>query len=185
MITKWHKENTRNLLEMVDLDSLVPKNSPLRKMDSAISNDMIYERTEEFYVEKAGRPSCDPAVFFRIILLKGYMKEKTVKKTVKLAEDSLSARWFLGYSLTEKLPSYSAFSSAFRERFPEELTKEILADIYLSLYKGKAMSATALGFPSAASVRGKGRGEKLASAARSSANRTFSSLRREIQRKKK
>ena len=35
MITKWKRENSRRLLEMVDIDRLVPKKSPLRRIDAA------------------------------------------------------------------------------------------------------------------------------------------------------
>ena len=36
MITKWKRDDVRTMLEMVDIDSLVPKKHPLRKMEEAI-----------------------------------------------------------------------------------------------------------------------------------------------------
>ena len=56
-------------IEMVCTDMLAPKEHLLRKIDAAVDFTRIYELVEELYYEDNGRPSCDPVVLFKLVLI--------------------------------------------------------------------------------------------------------------------
>ena len=53
-------QNGRDIMQMVWLEDLVPKDHLLRKIEAAVEFDKIYEMVEELYCEDNGRPSIDP-----------------------------------------------------------------------------------------------------------------------------
>ena len=67
MLQKDKKE--RNQLEFVSIETLMPKDHILRKIDSAIDFTRIYDFVEELYCADNGRPSIDPVVLFKMVLI--------------------------------------------------------------------------------------------------------------------
>ena len=187
MITKWKREDVRTMFEMVDIDSLVPKKHPLRKVEEAIDWESVYIAAEPFYSAGTGRPAIDPAVIIRIILLVRTQKKATIRTVLKQASDSVAMRWFIGYCLTEKLPSVSAVSSAIAERFDEASIVRILEGVFKDLYNAKAVSATALGMPTKAKLRPRAAGyaQRLDEACNSAAKKAVRAVLRELAQKKK
>ena len=59
----------RGVIEIVDTESLVPKEHLLRKIDEAVDFNRLYEMVEPLYSEDNGRPSVDPVVLFKMVLL--------------------------------------------------------------------------------------------------------------------
>ena len=59
----------REQLEFVSLENMVPQDHLLRKIDTAIDFKKIYEFVEDLYCEDNGRPSVDPVVLFKIVLI--------------------------------------------------------------------------------------------------------------------
>ena len=56
-------------VEIVGIDSLVPKEHLLRKIDKAVDFNRLYEMVEPLYCEDNGRPSIDPVVLFKMVLI--------------------------------------------------------------------------------------------------------------------
>ena len=61
----------RDLVEFVVIDQLVPKEHLLRKIDAAVDFTQLYEMVEPLYCEDNGRPSIDPVVLFKMVLVSG------------------------------------------------------------------------------------------------------------------
>ena len=59
----------RDLVEFVVIDQLVPKEHLLRKIDAAVDFTRLYEMVEPLYCEDNGRPSIDPVVLFKMVLI--------------------------------------------------------------------------------------------------------------------
>ena len=57
----------RDLIEIVGIDSLVPRDHLLRQIDAAVNFDRIYEMVEPLYCEDNGRPSIDPVMLFKMV----------------------------------------------------------------------------------------------------------------------
>ncbi len=45
----------RGIVEMVDIESLVPQEHPLRKIDTAVDFNVLYKMVESLYCEDNGR----------------------------------------------------------------------------------------------------------------------------------
>ena len=67
MLQKDKKE--RNQLEFVSIETLMPKDHVLRKIDSAIDFTRIYDFVDELYCADNGKPSIDPVVLFKMVLI--------------------------------------------------------------------------------------------------------------------
>ena len=59
----------RDTIEMVGIEGLVPKEHLLRKIYDAVDFNRLYEMVESLYSEDNGRPSIDPAVLFKMVLI--------------------------------------------------------------------------------------------------------------------
>lgn len=51
------------------MDELIPEDHLLRKIDSVIDFTKIYDIVSDLYCENNGRPSIDPIVLFKMVLI--------------------------------------------------------------------------------------------------------------------
>ena len=59
----------RNQVEIISLENLVPQEHLLRKIDNAVEFEKIYKFVEDLYCADNGRPSIDPVVLFKMVLI--------------------------------------------------------------------------------------------------------------------
>lgn len=59
----------QELFSTIDLESFIPKDHLLRKVDKLLDLDFLYDLTEELYCLDNGRASIDPVLFFRMQLI--------------------------------------------------------------------------------------------------------------------
>ena len=85
----------RQAVEMICTDMLVPKDHLLRKIDAAVDFTRIYERVEKLYCEDNGRPSCDPVVLIKLVLIQHLFGIRSLRQTLRDAEVNMAYRWFL------------------------------------------------------------------------------------------
>ena len=117
----------RGVLEIVDTESLVPQNHLLRKIDAAVNWERLYEMVEPLYSEDNGRPSIDPVVLVKIVLIQHLYGLPSLRRTADEVYLNTSYRWFIGYTLQEETPHFSTVSYNFRHRFTEETVSQIFA----------------------------------------------------------
>ena len=110
----------RDVVEIVGIDSLVPKEHLLRKIDKAVDFNRLYEMVEPLYCEDNGRPSIDPVVLFKMVLIQHLYGLPSLRRTAEEVSGSIYYRWFLGYTLQDETPHFSTVSYNFRHRFTEE-----------------------------------------------------------------
>lgn len=96
----------RKQTEFVTLDVLVPQEHLLRKIDAAIDFSKIYEFVDELYCEDNGRPSIDPVVLFKIVLIQHIYGIPSLRRTLEEVNLNLAYRWFIGYSLNQEVPIF-------------------------------------------------------------------------------
>ena len=58
-------------MELVTIESLVPSDHLLWKIDQAVDLEFVRERVRHLYCEDNGRPALDPVVLFKLLLI-GY-----------------------------------------------------------------------------------------------------------------
>ena len=105
---------------MVDTEMLVPPEHLLRKIDAAVDFNRLYEMVEPLYSEDNGRPSVDPVVLFKMVLIQHLYGLPSLRRTAEEVRVNVAYRWFLGYTLMEETPHFSTVSYNFRHRFTEE-----------------------------------------------------------------
>ena len=107
----------RGQLEFVSLENMVPQDHLLRKIDAAIDFKKIYEFVEDLYCEDNGRPSVDPVVLFKIVLIQHIYRIPSLRRTLEEVSMNLAYRWFIGYPLNEAVPHFSTVSYNFKHWF--------------------------------------------------------------------
>lgn len=137
-------QNGRDQLEMVWLEDLVPKEHVLRKIEAAVSFEKIYEMVEELYSEDNGRPSVDPVVLVKMVLIQHLYGLPSLRRTASEVEVNMAYRWFLGYGLTEETPHFSTLSYNFKHRFTTETVDQIFAWILNEIAEAGYLSPTAV-----------------------------------------
>ena len=93
----------------VSLDELVPADHFYRHLDRMLDLGFVRTLVHDNYAEK-GRPSIDPAVFFKLQLVMFFEGLHSERQLLRLAVDRLSVRWYLGYNLDEPLPDHSSLT---------------------------------------------------------------------------
>lgn len=117
----------RGIVEIVDTESLVPKDHLLRKIDEAVDFNRLYEMVEPLYSEDNGRPSVDPVVLFKMVLIQHLYGLPSLRRTADEISANICCRWFLGYTLQEETPHFSTVSYNFRHRFTAETMDQVFA----------------------------------------------------------
>ena len=117
----------RDQVEFVVIDELVPREHLLRKIDTAVEFDRLYEMVEPLYSEDNGRPSIDPVVLFKMVLIQHLYGLPSLRRTADDVSLNVAYRWFLGYTLQEETPHFSTVSYNFRHRFTEETVDRVFA----------------------------------------------------------
>ena len=107
---------SKTQIEMLSIDSLVPSEHLVRKLDRVIDMDFIYELVEDLY-SSTGVESIDPVVLIKINIIQYVFGIRSMRQTIKEIEVNTAYRWYLGYGLTEKIPHFSTFSKNYQRRF--------------------------------------------------------------------
>ena len=83
------------------------------------------EMVEPLYCEDNGRPSIDPVVLFKMVLIQHLYGLPSLRRTAEEVSGSIYYRWFLGYTLQDETPHFSTVSYNFRHRFTEETVDQV------------------------------------------------------------
>jgi transposase len=120
---------SESLFYYFKLDDYIPKNHLLRLIDEHVSFAFVRERLKDSYSDM-GRPSSDPELLLRILLI-GYLYGITSER--KLVEElrmHLAWRWFTGLGFDQEIPHHSTFSKNRHGRFQEsKLFEELFEQI--------------------------------------------------------
>jgi transposase len=134
----------RGVVEIVDTESLVPQEHLLRKIDAAVDFNCIYEMVKPLYCEDNGRPSVDPVVLFKMVLIQHLYGLPSLRRTAEEISANICYRWFLGYTLQEETPHFSTVSYNFRHRFTTETVDQIFAWILDEVAESGYLSPSAV-----------------------------------------
>ena len=118
MLTK-DKDDVRSQIEMLCLDQLVPEDHLVRKLDAAIDFNFIYDLVSDKYSMDNGRPSIDPVVLFKIVLIHYIFGIKSMRQTIAEIQINNAYRWFIRYGLSEQIPHFTTFGKNYARRFKD------------------------------------------------------------------
>lgn len=124
-------QNNRQMF-VISLDTFVPQDHILRKINENFDWSFIYELTEDQYSTKPSRPALDPVIFFKILFLRFIENLGSIRNTLRQANTNLAYRWFLGLSIDEKIPDPSTISKTLSRRYSDtDIFKQIFEHILL------------------------------------------------------
>lgn len=143
MIKRKTEQQTK--IELVCIEELVPREHLLRKIDKAISFSFIHEKVKDLYCPDNGRPAIDPELLFKMLFIGYLFGIRSERQLVREVEVNVAYRWFLGLTLTDKIPHFSTFSQNRRRRFNESgIYQEIFDEIVLQAVKRKMVDGKVL-----------------------------------------
>lgn len=121
------EKKNRETLELVNTEMYVPCNHLLRKIDAAVDFTHIYDFVEKLYSTDKGRPSIDPIVLFKMVLIQHLYGLPSVRRTAEEVQMNIAYKWFLGYLLNEPTPHFSTISYNFKHRYTEQTIEDVFA----------------------------------------------------------
>ena len=145
LIMMGHHDRSEALFYYFRLEDQIPETHLLRLIEKHISFTFVRQQLRDHYSEM-GRPSIDPELLLRILLI-GYLYGITSER--KLVEElrmHLAWRWFTGLGFDQEIPHHSTFSKNRHGRFQEsnlfeELFEQIVRQcVEVGLVQGKHLS---------------------------------------------
>src|SRR5512142_35084 len=145
LIMMGHHTRSEALFYYFRVEDQIPENHLLRLIDKHINFEFVRQQVKDSYSE-TGRPSIDPELLLRILLI-GYLYGITSER--KLVEElrmHLAWRWFTGLGFDQAIPHHSTFSKNRHGRFQEsklfeELFEQIVKQcVEVGLVQGKHLS---------------------------------------------
>ena len=115
-------------LEMVSVESLVPKDHLLRKIDAVIDFSFIHDRVAGLYCPDNGRPPLDPTLMFKALFIGYLFGVRSERQLVREIEVNVAYRWFLRLRLTDPVFDASTLSQNRRRRFNDTSVAQDIFD---------------------------------------------------------
>lgn len=106
------------LFQMVDLEALVPRDHKLRKIDAVLDLSFVAEEVEECYADGRGRPSVDPELAVRMMLL-GVIYDLSDRELCEEIQMHAGMRWFCRLNFHDPVPDHSTLSRLRNERWAQ------------------------------------------------------------------
>src|SRR5215468_8042760 len=145
LLMMGHHSRSEALFYYFRLEDQIPETNLLRLIDKHVGFDFVRQQLRDSYSE-TGRPSIDPELLLRILLI-GYLYGiSSERKLVEELGMHLAWRWFTGLGFDQEIPHHSTFSKNRHGRFQEsnlfqELFEEIVTRcVEAGLVKGEDMS---------------------------------------------
>ena len=107
----------QNALETVTLDSLVPQDHLLRKIDAAIDFSFIHDRVAGLYCADNGRPPLEPTLMFKALFIAYLFGVHSERQLVRESEVNFAYRWFSRPKLADWVFDASTLSQNRRRPF--------------------------------------------------------------------
>ncbi|CAM4437066.1 MAG: IS1182 family transposase ISLlo2 [Legionellaceae bacterium] len=104
----------------LDLETLIPEHHLLRRIDKYVDFSFIRGLTFPYYCPNNGRPSIDPEIFFRIMLVSYLYNIASDRQLCEELLYNMAYRWFCKLSLNDKIPDHSSLTRV-RDRLGDDV----------------------------------------------------------------
>jgi transposase len=82
----------------------------LVKIDKVMDWFDLFEKLKKYYPKPNGRPSADPVILIKILMIQKLEGFRSVRLTCEHVQQNMTYRWFLGISPFQKVPDHSTIS---------------------------------------------------------------------------
>lgn len=121
------KNYTPKLFVNFRLPDAIPADNFYKVLKDKLDLRFVYESTKTVY-SHTGRPSLDPVVFFKMLLV-GYLENVCSDRALeRLFQLRLDLLYFIDHDLGESIPDHSTICKA-RKRIPKEVFEEVFTHI--------------------------------------------------------
>lgn len=124
----------QELFSTLDLESFIPQDPLLRKVDKLLDLEFLYDLTAELYCMDNGRSSIDPVLFFRMQLISYLFGIESDRKLCRDVHLNLAYRWFCRIPLHQPVPHHSSLTRI-RDRMGESRYQQIFKIMLLQWQK--------------------------------------------------
>ena len=112
-----------------DLDDVVPSDHFLRRIDAVLDLDWLRRELSPYY-SHTGRPSVDPELMIRMLLVGYCYSIRSERRLCREVEMNLAYRWFCRLGLEDRVPDHSSFSVNRHGRFRDsDLLREVFENV--------------------------------------------------------
>jgi len=154
-------DKNRTQIQMFCMDDLVPADHLLRQVEATIDWSFIYDLVVEKYSTDFGRPSLDPVMLIKLLVIQYLYGIRSMRQTIKEIEVNVAYRWFLGLGIYDKVPHFTTFGKNYTRRFKDtDLFEQIFSKILLECYKAHLIDPAEV-FVDATHVKARANGHKM------------------------
>jgi len=130
-------DGQKNIFHTVQLEDLVPKDHPLRRIRPLINTERIRELCADLYCADNGRPGVPPEQLF-LAMLGGYLLGcRSDRLIIRQLTCDMAFRWFVGLDIDSPIWDPSTFSKNRERRFDDSGIFEKLFDETVMAAKSK------------------------------------------------
>lgn len=115
------------LFQMIDIESIVPANHLLRRIDSVLDLSFVRDEVSKCYAAGRGRPGIDPELAVRMMIL-GVVYNLSDRELCDEIAMHAGMRWFCRLNFHDPVPDHSTLSRLRNERWAESGLFERLFD---------------------------------------------------------
>ena len=128
MLANKRMNNGRLAVSSVTLDSLIPEDHIIRKIDAAIDWERRCVPMRDCYNRERGRHAFEPEVLLAIALWRHIYGVESLRAAAAEMQTNLPFRWFIGCPLDQSVPHFSTVNSNLLHRIPKEIFDTAFAE---------------------------------------------------------
>ena len=88
---RWGKNNRKEVV-ITDIEGIVPRDHLLRKIEKVMDYEWKYARMEPYYCGDNGRPSTDPVVLIKMVLIQHLFGIPSLRQTYREIQVNVAYR---------------------------------------------------------------------------------------------
>ena len=124
MLGDEKKLDSGDMFHVFNVDELIPVNHLLRRLDAVLDTSWVRKEAAECYSDR-GRPSWDPEVIIRMILL-GYLYDLSEVRLVDELRMHMGYRWFCRLQPSDPVPDRTTLVKIRNKKWKSDIWRKLL-----------------------------------------------------------
>ncbi len=138
MLGDEKKLDSGDMFHVFNIDELIPANHLLRRIDAVLDTSWVRDEVAECYSDR-GRPSWDPEVIVRMILL-GYLYDLSEVRLVDELKMHMGYRWFCRLQPSDPVPNRTTLVKIRNEKWKSDIWRKLLEKTIVQCFEAGLVS---------------------------------------------